>query len=134
MGSCKVACSVELLVLGRALAGLSSGFNTVVVPLVLNEVSPPGIKGSLGTLTQLATAVGLFTGLAVGIPLGGEDLWPVLVMLGGVPAAIQFILQIFSPESPTFLVTQKKDYEAAVVALTQLAPLTQAEAEEAASR
>ena len=50
IGSCKEACSLELLVLGRALAGLSAGLNTVLVPLVLYEASA---RSSVGALSQV---------------------------------------------------------------------------------
>ena len=55
-------------------------------------------------------------------------------MLTGVPAAAQFIMQIFNPESPTYLVVQCKDPEAGKAALRQLASMTDAEAEEATRR
>ena len=179
VGCCKVASSLELLVFGRALAGLSSGLNTVLVPLILNEVAPSRMRGSVGTLSQLATALGIFCGLALGIALPGKihkvtfesgaiDLtektthhhvsmmtqskqetlfvliglstaadaehWPVLVMLAGAPASLQFILQIFNPETPAFLVAGRKDVEGAKVALTQLDHLSTAEAADLAAR
>ena len=87
------------------------------------------------TFSQLSTAAGIFAGLALGsTQLGDSEYWPVVVMLTGVPAAAQFILQIFNPESPTYLVVQCKDPEAGKAALRQLASMTDAEAEEATRR
>ena len=61
LGACKAACSVELFVVGRVLVGYTSGLYTVLVPLVLNEVSPKAIRGTLGTLSQLSISLGIFT-------------------------------------------------------------------------
>lgn len=39
--------------------------------------------------------------------------WPILLGLTGVPAALQLILLPFFPESPRYLLIQKKDESAA---------------------
>lgn len=47
------------LTLGRTVAGLASGSSTVIVPLYLGEISPPNIRGTLGTVTQFAMVIGI---------------------------------------------------------------------------
>lgn len=42
-----VAQDVTLLVLGRLLSGVAAGAVTVVVPLFINDLAPPGSKGRL---------------------------------------------------------------------------------------
>jgi len=137
LGSCKVACSFELFVLGRALVGLTSGLNTVLVPLALNEIAPLSLRGTIGTLNQLSISVGIFVGLALGLEdggLGGDDNWPILIMFGSLPAALQFILQILNPESPSYLILQLKDLDAGRLALSQLMTHTKEETEKAVQK
>ena len=52
--------------------------------------------------------------------LGSEENWPILVSLTAVPAVIQAILLLFLPESPRFLILDKKDDEAGKKALIKL--------------
>ncbi|XP_037354561.1 solute carrier family 2, facilitated glucose transporter member 5 isoform X2 [Talpa occidentalis] len=46
--------------------------------------------------------------------------WPILLGLTGVPAGVQLLLLPFSPESPRYLLIQKKDEKAARKALREL--------------
>lgn len=39
--------------------------------------------------------------------------WPILLGVTGIPAALQLLLLPFFPESPRYLLVQKKDQEAA---------------------
>ena len=52
--------------------------------------------------------------------LGSQENWPILVSLTAVPAVIQAILLLFLPESPRFLILDKKDDEAGKKALMKL--------------
>ncbi|MEE6501428.1 hypothetical protein FKM82_004174 [Ascaphus truei] len=60
--------------------------------------------------------------LVVGLDfiLGGEDLWPVLLGLSGVPAVLQIILLFFCPESPRYLFIKLGKEEAAKKNLLRL--------------
>ncbi|KAK4050134.1 Bifunctional purine biosynthesis protein PurH [Microbotryomycetes sp. JL201] len=63
---------LALLVLGRILVGLACGISTVLVPLYLNELSPPSLKGNIGVLTQLSICAGIL--LAQSISSRWKDL------------------------------------------------------------
>uniref|UniRef100_A0A2K5PKQ4 Solute carrier family 2, facilitated glucose transporter member 3 n=1 Tax=Cebus imitator TaxID=2715852 RepID=A0A2K5PKQ4_CEBIM len=59
MGLCKVAESVEMLILGRLVIGLFCGLCTGFVPMYIGEISPTALRGAFGTLNQLGIIVGI---------------------------------------------------------------------------
>lgn len=46
--------------------------------------------------------------------LGVDDLWPVLMAASAVPALIQLLTVPFFPDSPRYLLIDKKDKEACI--------------------
>ncbi|KPI35690.1 uncharacterized protein AB675_1291 [Cyphellophora attinorum] len=66
-----VAPSIAIMSLGRFISGLAAGSATVVVPLYISEIAPPGRKGMLGAMTQIMTC----TGIAVTQVLGESPKW-----------------------------------------------------------
>lgn len=59
MGFCKIAKSVEMLILGRLIIGLFCGLCTGFVPMYIGEISPTALRGAFGTLNQLGIVVGI---------------------------------------------------------------------------
>ncbi|XP_035111528.2 solute carrier family 2, facilitated glucose transporter member 3-like [Callithrix jacchus] len=59
MGLCKVAESVEMLILGCLVIGLFCGLCTGFVPMYIGEISPTALQGANGTLNQLGIVVGI---------------------------------------------------------------------------
>jgi MFS family permease len=53
------SCYVVHLFAGRAISGLALGALTHVIPMYIAEISTPNIRGSLVSLQQLATTVGV---------------------------------------------------------------------------
>ncbi|KAG9497337.1 hypothetical protein J7337_012132 [Fusarium musae] len=51
--------SIPMLFAGRAVAGLSVGMLTMIVPMYMSEVSSPGIRGTLVVLQQLSITLGI---------------------------------------------------------------------------
>lgn len=51
--------SIAMLFAGRAVAGLSIGMLTMIVPMYMSEVSTPGIRGTLVVLQQLSITLGI---------------------------------------------------------------------------
>ena len=121
-GISKPASTYEVLIIGRFLIGIACGLFTGLVPLYITEVAPVNIRGGLGTFNQLAVTSGIFLSQILGLNsvLGSAENWPVLVSLTAVPAVIQAILLLFLPESPRFLILDKKDEEAGKKALIKL--------------
>ena len=121
-GISKPASTYEVLIIGRFLIGIACGLFTGLVPLYITEVAPVNIRGGLGTFNQLAVTSGIFLSQILGLNsvLGSAENWPILVSLTAVPAVIQTVLLLFLPESPRFLILDKKDEEAGKKALVKL--------------
>ncbi|KAM6982946.1 solute carrier family 2, facilitated glucose transporter member 1-like [Tautogolabrus adspersus] len=104
-GFSKLACSFEMLIIGRFIIGLYSGLSTGFVPLYVEEISPTSLRGALGTLHQLGVVIGILLAQILGIEaiMGNSTLWPVLLSITLLPAVLQCILLPLCPESPRYL-------------------------------
>uniref|UniRef100_A0A8D2DBS4 Solute carrier family 2, facilitated glucose transporter member 3 n=1 Tax=Sciurus vulgaris TaxID=55149 RepID=A0A8D2DBS4_SCIVU len=122
MGFCKIAESVEMLILGRLIIGLFCGLCTGFVPMYIGEVSPTALQGAFGTLNQLGIVIGILVAQIFGLEfiLGSEERWPVLLGLTIIPAILQSIALPFCPESPRFLLINRKEEENAKRILQRL--------------
>ncbi|KAM5254701.1 solute carrier family 2, facilitated glucose transporter member 3 [Hipposideros larvatus] len=122
MGFCKMAQSVEMLILGRLVIGLFCGLCTGFVPMYIGEIAPTALRGAFGTLNQLGIVIGILVAQIFGLKviLGTEDLWPVLLGFTILPAILQSAALPFCPESPRFLLINKKEEESAKRILQRL--------------
>ncbi|XP_063242053.1 solute carrier family 2, facilitated glucose transporter member 1-like [Bacillus rossius redtenbacheri] len=104
-GTCKVAKSYEMFLIGRFIIGINNGLNTGLCPMYLSEISPKLHRGAVGTLYELFVNLGgvLATVFGVQAVLGTEKDWPYLFGLMSVPAAMQLVSLCFVPESPLHL-------------------------------
>lgn len=62
MALSKLAWSFEMLIIGRFVVGIFSGFCTGLVPMYIGELAPTAYRGALGTLNQLGIVVGILIG------------------------------------------------------------------------
>ncbi|XP_059538120.1 solute carrier family 2, facilitated glucose transporter member 3 [Myotis daubentonii] len=122
MGFCKIAESVAMLILGRLIIGLFCGLCTGFVPMYIGEISPTALRGAFGTLNQLGIVIGILVAQVFGlnIILGTEDLWPVLLGFTILPSFLQIIALPFCPESPRFLLINRKEEDSARKILQRL--------------
>uniref|UniRef100_A0A8C8WP67 Solute carrier family 2, facilitated glucose transporter member 3 n=1 Tax=Panthera leo TaxID=9689 RepID=A0A8C8WP67_PANLE len=122
MGFCKIAKSVEMLILGRLIIGLFCGLCTGFVPMYIGEISPTALRGAFGTLNQLGIVVGILVAQIFGLKviLGTEELWPLLLGFTIIPAILQSAALPFCPESPRFLLINRKEEENAKDILQRL--------------
>ncbi|XP_077026063.1 solute carrier family 2, facilitated glucose transporter member 3 isoform X2 [Tamandua tetradactyla] len=122
MGFCKIAQSVEMLIIGRLVIGLFCGLCTGFVPMYIGEISPTALRGAFGTLNQLGIVIGILVAQIFGLEfiLGSEELWPVLLGFTIIPAILQSVALPFCPESPRFLLINKKEEENAKHVLQRL--------------
>lgn len=122
MGFSKIAESVEMLILGRLITGIFCGLCTGFVPMYIGEVSPTDLRGAFGTLNQLGIVVGILVAQIFGLEsiLGSEELWPGLLGLTIIPAVLQSAALPFCPESPRFLLINKKEEDRAKEILQRL--------------
>ncbi|XP_013412015.1 solute carrier family 2, facilitated glucose transporter member 1 [Lingula anatina] len=121
-GLCKVTAAPELLIVGRGFVGFNCGMTVGMVSLYITELAPKELRGAIGACHQMATTIGISLAQILGLRemIGGEELWPLLVAFCGIPALISLLCLPFCPESPRFLLLNKKDEEAATKALQRL--------------
>ncbi|KAL4184937.1 hypothetical protein AMTRI_Chr10g228070 [Amborella trichopoda] len=96
--------TVDQMLLGRFLVGLGIGVNTVLVPIYISEVSPTKHRGSLGTLCQIGTCLGLIASLLLGIPSDNDPhWWRMLLYIACLPGFTLIVGMQFAVESPRWL-------------------------------
>ncbi len=122
---------VWTVVLFRIVGGIGVGVASVIAPAYIAETSPPGIRGRLGSLQQLAIVSGIFASFAINYLLQwlaggpneplwlGLDAWRWMCLAMAVPAVLYGALAFTIPESPRYLVATHKIPEARRV-LTRL--------------
>jgi sugar porter (SP) family MFS transporter len=105
IGGCltAVAPSISVMSLGRFISGLAAGSATVVVPLFISEVAPPGQKGMFGALTQIMTCSGIVVTQLLGFFLSHGQMWRIILAAAGAVGGLQFLGLLFAAESPKWL-------------------------------
>jgi sugar porter (SP) family MFS transporter len=89
----------------RVLGGLAVGAVSVLSPMYVAEVAPPGIRGTLVTAYQLAITLGILVSYLVNFALHEvENNWRWMFATGLVPSVLFFTGLLFIPESPRWLV------------------------------
>ncbi|CAN9512452.1 unnamed protein product [Ophioblennius macclurei] len=107
--------SFEMLIVGRLIMGVDSGIALSALPMYLGEISPRHIRGSIGQFNSILICLGVFTGQVLGLPelLGQEWRWNYLFTFLALPALLQLCVLPFLPESPRFLLMERRDEAAA---------------------
>lgn len=99
---------------GRFITGWGAGAASLYVPRYIAEVSPPAVRGALGTMHQAFITLGILVSYVIGIPyeegihtlhvLGTSFAWwQVMFAFGCVPAIIQVLGLSTRTESPVWL-------------------------------
>ncbi|XP_078141759.1 solute carrier family 2, facilitated glucose transporter member 9-like [Centroberyx gerrardi] len=103
--------SFEMLIIGRFILGIHTGISLSALPMYLGEISPRHIRGSITQFNSILINLGVLTGQIMGLPevLGQESRWNFLFALIALPALLQLSVLSFLPESPRYLLMEKKD-------------------------
>ncbi|KAM3940179.1 solute carrier family 2, facilitated glucose transporter member 9-like [Leptodactylus fuscus] len=111
MGMAQPAGLFELLIVGRFLIGINAGIGMCVQPLYLGEIAPKKIRGLTSVGINIFLTVGILIGQIIGLRevLGGENSWSLLLSSCAIPALIQLLTLPYFPESPRYLLIEKKD-------------------------
>jgi MFS transporter, SP family, solute carrier family 2 (facilitated glucose transporter), member 3 len=67
-----LAPNMVVIIIARFIVGFASGYSSVVVPIYVGEMSPPQLRGSLGTITQFALTIGIFASDVLAFPFCQE--------------------------------------------------------------
>ncbi|KAL6287306.1 hypothetical protein ACE6H2_011696 [Prunus campanulata] len=96
--------SLDEVILGRFLVGLGIGVDTVLVPIYISEIAPTKYRGSLGTLCQIGTCLGIISSLFLGIPSESDPhWWRTMLYIASVPGFILALGMQFAVDSPRWL-------------------------------
>jgi SP family arabinose:H+ symporter-like MFS transporter len=119
----------------RFLGGLAVGTASLVSPMYIAEVSPPHLRGRMGTLYQLAIVTGILVSYCINYLLRniGPENWRWMFLSGVVPSVVFLLLLLRAPETPRFLMMAGRPNEAHVI-LERIAGAEQAEFEMAEIR
>lgn len=109
--------SFYILIFLRLCQGFCVGFFSAIAPLIIKELSPTEISGTLGSYAQLNICLGVFTGCILTYILKKvtgdptcNDFWFIVFGLTEVTIAIQTIVLIFifPYETPKYLLSVGK--------------------------
>lgn len=99
-----LAPNMIVLIVGRLGVGLAGGAATVLTPMYLSEISPPDIRGSVGTLTQLSCVMGILASVLWESPFESVEKWRWIFLPVPVVAALGVMLSRYVlVESPSWL-------------------------------
>lgn len=118
--------SVELLILGRLLAGLAAGLSLVIVPMYLTELAPLKLSGSVGVYCVINIGIGVLIGQIMGLDflLGRPEEWPYLISVFALVVLFTLPILLLVPESPKYLYVIKRNEEQALKELCRLRSAT----------
>jgi MFS transporter, SP family, arabinose:H+ symporter len=129
---CAISASFYQLIIYRIIGGVGIGMVSIISPMYISEVAITNYRGRLVSLYQLAITVGFLGAylinyellkIALNTSIHNSILSQIFVsenwrgMLGmeSVPALLFFAVIFFIPESPRWLIVQKKDYRALLI-------------------
>lgn len=130
---CAIATTPTFLVIARIVGGVGVGFAAMVAPMFISELAPANMRGRMVSLYQLAITIGILVSYLtnavllnyVGIHQKGdgsllnfylvEEVWRGMLGSNIIPALLFFILLLFVPESPRWLIKEDKSEEAKLI-------------------
>jgi MFS transporter, SP family, arabinose:H+ symporter len=101
----------------RLSTGIAIGVASVLAPLYIAEISPPGSRGRLVTLNQMAIVTGILASYLVNWMLSGlgPGSWRWMFAVAAVPSLAFFLALLFIPESPRWLLRWNRTQEAMAI-------------------
>ncbi len=99
------------LAFARIVLGIAIGVSSFTVPLYIAEIAPTKIRGALVSSFQLMITIGILVSYFSDQALANEAdpfSWRWMFYVGVFPAIILFVGMIFLPESPRWLMANKK--------------------------
>jgi sugar porter (SP) family MFS transporter len=109
-----LAPNLSVFISGRLFAGVGVGMASLLSPLYIAEISPGQYRGRLVSLYQLTIVLGIVVTHLVNYALKdiGPEAWRWMFGSGAIPSVLFFIGVFFLPESPRWLVNEKRKEEA----------------------
>jgi sugar porter (SP) family MFS transporter len=100
-----LAWSFNSFLAARFLGGLAVGAVSLVSPMYVSEISPPTLRGRMGTLYQMSIVTGILVSYCINYLLRdlGADNWRWMFLTGVIPSVIFLALLLLAPETPRYL-------------------------------
>ena len=123
---CALISSFSALAIYRLIGGMGVGIASMLSPMYISEISPPARRGRYVAMYQMAITAGILCSYLVNAgllkqSLGQEvitsgkfnlvfktEVWRGMLGMESIPALLFFILLIFVPESPRWLLIKGK--------------------------
>ena len=116
---CGTASSVDLLLIGRLILGVSIGILSFTAPIYLAEIAPENIRGAMVSLYQLMITIGIFVAFLSDTAFSYSGNWHWMLGVIAIPGALFFVGIFALPESPRWLMMRGRNEQATRV-LTML--------------
>ncbi|MNI10386.1 Arabinose-proton symporter [compost metagenome] len=112
-------------IIARIIGGIGIGFTSTLCPLYNAEIAPAKYRGRLVALNQLAVVTGIFVTYFINlwisnsgdIAWGISHAWRWMFGVGAIPGFLFLVLLFFVPESPRWLIKQKRPLDALKILL-----------------
>ena len=106
--------SFTFFIVARFIGGLAVGGASILSPMYVAEVSPPSLRGRMGTLYQLSICIGVLISYCINYLLrnAGAANWRWMFITGVIPSLVFFILLLRAPETPRYLFMAGRPQEA----------------------
>lgn len=106
--------SFAVFLLARFIGGLAVGAVSLLSPMYASEVSPPSIRGRMGTFYQMSIVTGIVVSYCINYLLrnAGPHNWRWMFLTGVIPSAGFLLMIALAPETPRFLVKAGRMQEA----------------------
>ncbi len=105
--------NAAILVVGRLVIGAGVGVAAVAAPLYAAELAPAQLRGRFVSGYQLAITIGIFLAYLVNGLLAAETDWRLMLGAAAVPGLALFLVGLFAPESPRWLMLKRRRADAA---------------------
>lgn len=103
------ATCVQMVYASSFLCGMCSAIVSLVTPVYISEIAHPEIRGCLCSVAKLTANVGMLMSFILGVYLD----WRQLAMVAAIAPALLFLAVFLIPETPSFLLYQGHEAEAA---------------------
>jgi MFS transporter, SP family, arabinose:H+ symporter len=109
-----VAPSFTFFVVARFIGGLAVGGASILSPMYVAEISPPSVRGRMGTLYQMSIVTGILISYAINYLLRGigPANWRWMFITGVFPSVLFFVMLLSVPETPRYLFMAGKEQQA----------------------
>ncbi len=111
-----IAGSLWQLIGFRFIGGIAIGMASALAPIYISEVAPANFRGRLGMMQQLAIVIGILISFISNYWIANfgysfitdQNHWRYMLAAALIPSAVFFILLLFVPESPRWLILKEK--------------------------